>query len=90
MSYPQHDKIKDLNGANQIVGDFIEWLSGHGYFICQRLGPGNEGQDYGPTFKSRDNLIAEHFEIDEREFSREKDRMLDEFRHRSDEARMTG
>lgn len=76
--YPQHDKLKALVGANQTVGDFITWLRAKGYIICER----HEADDYWPTFKTTDNLIADFFEIDEKELSREKDRMLEEFREK--------
>lgn len=84
MTYPQHDKLKALDGANQTVGDFIGWLDQHGYTICERTIPGeyNEGQDFRPTLQTRENLLAAFFEIDERELSREKDRMLEDFRQR--------
>ncbi len=90
--YPQHDKLKALGGANQTVGDFVEWLGENGYAICKRHKPtlDNEWQEYWPTFTTRDALIAQFFDIDERELSHEKDRMLDEFRRRQDEERMTG
>ena len=85
MNYPQHDKLKALNGANQTIGDFIEWLGQHNMAVCERHKPtsDNEWQEYWPTFTRRDSLIAQFFEIDERELSREKDRMLDEFRRQT-------
>ena len=85
MNYPQHDKLKALNGANQTIGDFIEWLGHHNMAVCKRHKPtsDNEWQEYWPTFTRRDSLIAQFFEIDERELSREKDRMLDEFRRQT-------
>lgn len=91
MPYPQHDALKALNGANQTVGDFIEWLGRNSMAICARHKPtsDNEWQEYWPTYTTRDALIAEFFEIDERELSREKDRMLEDFRQRRDEERIT-
>ncbi|WP_186214816.1 hypothetical protein [Burkholderia gladioli] len=72
---PEHQKLKDLNGANQIVGDFIEWLSDNGCVIAQY-----EGNRLWPITKSRDALIAEHFGIDQKRLDAEKEQMLDEFR----------
>ncbi len=37
--YPQHDKLTALAGANQVVGDFIEWLGQNGMAICTRHKP---------------------------------------------------
>lgn len=72
---PEHQKLKDLNGANQIVGDFIEWLSENGYVIAQY-----EGNRLWPVTKSRDTLVAEHFGIDQKRLDAEKEQVLDEFR----------
>ncbi len=82
--YPEHDKLTALNGANQTVGDFIEWIGQNGMAICARHKPSsdNEWQEYWPTFTTRDALIAKFFEINEKELSLEKDRMLDEFQRR--------
>jgi len=79
-TYPEHDKLRALNGANQVVGDFLECLAENGCEICDRLHDRYGDVAYRAAFKSRDNLIAEFFEIDERELSREKDRMLEDFR----------
>jgi hypothetical protein len=75
--YPEHEKLKALNGANQIVGDFIEWLGENGYVIAQ--------YDHLDRLvwngKRRDALIAEHFEIDEEKLEEEKCAMLESFRN---------
>lgn len=71
---PEHQKLKDLNGANQIVGDFIEWLSDNGMVIAQY-----EGSRLWPVTKSRDTLIAEHFGIDPKRLDTEKQQVLDDF-----------
>ncbi len=89
--YPQHDAIKALGGANQTVGDFIEWLSENGLTICEFIGNSSlRGGDYVPTHNSRDRLIAAFFEIDADELSREKDRMLEDFRQARSRARGIG
>lgn len=33
--YPEHRKLESLGDRNQIVGDFLLWLSEHGYSICR-------------------------------------------------------
>lgn len=70
---PEHQKLKDLNGANQIVGDFIEWLSEELYSICKV----NDGYNYVPINLSRDELIAKHFGIDAEKLEAEKQQILD-------------
>lgn len=32
--YPEHDKLKALNGANQTIGDFLEWLDERGIWLA--------------------------------------------------------
>ena len=71
---PEHQKLKDLNGANQIVGDFIEWLGDNGMVIAAY-----EDNRLWPVTKSRDNLIAEHFGIDTKRLDAEKQQVLDDF-----------
>jgi phage antirepressor YoqD-like protein len=73
--YPEHEKIKALGGANQIVGDFIEWLSANGYVIARY-----EGDMLYPSYHNRDKLIAKHFDIDTNKLEAEKVAMLEALR----------
>lgn len=74
--YPEHDKLRDLGGANQIVGDFIEWLGDNGMWIAEYY---NE-TELGPTRLSRDDMLAEHFGIDRKKLEAEKQAMLAKLR----------
>ena len=81
QEYPEHDKLKALGGANQIVGDFIEWLGEQGLTICefnpQRFcGDG----EFLPSRKNTVTLIGDFFEIDNNKLMAEKDAMLDAIR----------
>jgi hypothetical protein len=82
-SFPQHDKLMKLNGANNIVGGFIEWLGENGYTICEASTHERRRYEFGgqymPTRTNRNQFIANFFEIDADELSREKDRMLEDF-----------
>lgn len=71
--YPEHEKLKALGGANQIVGDFIGWLDENGYEIGCRDSKYDHLEWCG---KSRDELIAAHFEIDRNKLEDEKRAML--------------
>lgn len=73
--YPEHEKIKALGGANQIVGDFIEWLSANDYVIARY-----EGDMLYPAYHGRDKLIAKCFGIDTDKLEAEKVAMLESFR----------
>lgn len=77
--YPEHAKLKALEGANQIVGNFIEWLGEAGYVISKEDRYG----DLQPAYRRIDQLIAEHFEIDLDKLEEEKVAMLEEIRKAS-------
>ena len=80
--YPEHEKLKALNGANQTVGDFIEWLGEQGLVIAKWS---DDGGDYmWPAGKSRDELIAEFFDIDRDKLEEEKREMLNKIRESND------
>lgn len=72
--YPEHEKLKALGGANQTVGDFIEWLGEQGWEIAR---PHERMDMLIPIMKSRDDLLAEFFEIDRNKLEAEKRAMLD-------------
>lgn len=77
LELPEHDKIKALNGANQTVGDFIEWLG------TQRMEIAVHDPRYDclvPCLKSRDALIASFFDINPVRLEAEKVAILEEFR----------
>jgi hypothetical protein len=72
--YPEHEKLKALGGANQTVGDFIEWLGENRIELAQW----NDAGTYClPIHKSRDDLLAEFFEIDRNKLEAEKRAMLE-------------
>lgn len=85
--YPEHEKLKALDGANQTVGSFIEWLHENGYSICRYEVNDREYDDdgdiimygtegYWPTTKPTEQLIADHFGIDRKKLDAEKDAMI--------------
>jgi DNA polymerase III epsilon subunit-like protein len=78
--YPEHEKLKALNGANQIVGNFIEWLYEQHIDLAKW-----DGDSLYPINKSRDDLLAEHFGIDRNVLEQEKQAMLDEIRKMNDD-----
>lgn len=74
--YPEHDKLSALNGANNIVGDFIEWLSEEGFILAKS----EDKYDLFPASETRDQLIAKYFGIDPKRLEAEKVAMLDAIR----------
>ena len=65
----EHDKVRALNGANDVIGEFIEWLPQHKFWIC------DEGGEDGffPIYRSITSSLAEYFDIDERGYAHEKE-----------------
>lgn len=80
--YPEHDKLKALNGDNEKIGVFLEWLRSKGYTICAM----NEAEDWVPAYwiepemKGIQGVIASYFGIDRDKLEDEKSQMLDMLR----------
>lgn len=77
-TYPEHEKLRALNGANRTVGDFIEWLSMQGYVIARFE---ERGDALVPAMVDRDELIARFFSIDRKKLQDEEKQMLSEVAH---------
>lgn len=79
--YPEHTKLLALNGANQIAGDFVDWLRDEKGFEFTTFDEesGDPRVDYTPTRA----LLAEFFEIDEQKIEAEKQQMLRSMRGES-------
>lgn len=89
MEYPEHEKIKDLNGRNDVIGQFLEWLLYEKDYIiadrvhndwCESLKDEdalcNCKMPLAPTAKSIEKIIGEHFNIDSKKLEKEKQAML--------------
>ncbi len=74
--YPEHEKLKALNGANNIVGDFISWLSEQGI----QLARWDKFDELHPINDSIESLLANFFGIDRNILEQEKQAMLDQIR----------
>jgi hypothetical protein len=85
-AYPEHDKLAALEGANQVIGEFLEWIAAHpdlslGEWI-------RKGADGGrlieprliPRSRSIEDIIAEYFDINQVRLEAEKRAMLAEIR----------
>lgn len=77
--YPEHDKLKALNGHNQTVGQFLEWLSEQGIDLCRYDDSVSKYHPY-PITDSHTSLMAKFFEIDENKLEAEKLAMLTSLR----------
>lgn len=84
--YPEHEKMKAVEGKSQSIGYFIDTLQEKGMFICKFLSDeGPHGGLYIPQTQSIEQLLAEHFEIDLKVIEQEKQAMLEEFREQTKE-----
>jgi hypothetical protein len=54
--YPEHDKITRLGGANDTVGEFLDWLQGQGIVLHRWQEAGNNGE---PTYLYTDQRPAD-------------------------------
>lgn len=74
-----HDKLQSLQGENQRIGAFLEWLRDEKEWEICELEPyeGKNWQDYFPVRKSIPSILAEYFEIDEKALEAEKRAILD-------------
>ena len=88
MGYPEHEKLKALDNANQIVGDFLSWLGENGYEVAARHkhSDGCWGEKFrecgyrdgelAPVHRTVSQWLAAYFEIDENHLEQEKREML--------------
>jgi hypothetical protein len=79
--YPEHEKLRALDGRNQAVGCFIEWLQVKGYVIARYKNiHGFMDEQLVPDTSGIQDLIAEYFGIDQDKLEQEKRKMLDDLR----------
>jgi hypothetical protein len=82
--YPEHEKLKALNGLNQRIGEFIDWLlEEKKYRIC---GYSDKDKLYWPLFGSTESLLADYFNIDLHKLEEEKRAILNELRSQQSDA----
>ena len=87
--YPEHERMKALNGDNDTIGAFLEWLSENDYAICEVSDTQYAGGEYVPVQRSIESWLAQYFNINPAKISAEKDAMLQALReaHEASEAR---
>lgn len=78
---PEHIKVKNLNGDNEKIGEFIDWLGENGYTIC-RFNPEayNGTGEYKRSIAKPPELIAKFYGIDLVKFDQEKEQMVKDIR----------
>jgi len=91
---PEHDKVDALEGANNTVGAFLEWLNSR-YTLCvwgeefdEETGDYDGGTLY-PAYPKTEDLIAEFYDINLDAYYKEKDAILNAVRLQYAAARET-
>lgn len=74
--YPEHQKLKAIQGKSQSICEFVEWLSEKNI----QLAVLEESGDYSPPVRNLTSLVAEFFDIDMKKIDAEKDAMIEEIR----------
>lgn len=74
--YPEHERLRALDGDNDTIGAFLEWLSEHDYAICEYDQMGG----YHPVGRGIQSWLAQYFNINPAKISAEKDAMLRDIR----------
>lgn len=70
---PNLDRMAAVRDQSQAIGEFLEWLQGRGYVICEKT---SDLYPFFPTLKSIEELLADYFEVDLREAEREREALL--------------
>lgn len=82
--YPEHEKLQDVKEKSQFLGEFLEWLRGDNYELCdvvrQENSSGQEYVTYVPNRRSIERLLAEFLDINLEKMEEEKRAMLEEIR----------
>ncbi|QGJ92737.1 hypothetical protein QDA04_gp67 [Microbacterium phage Megan] len=78
--YPEHARLQALDGDNDTIGAFLEWLSEQGYVIAEH-GTGEPDDDRSEhrlwaVHRSIESWLAQYFNINPVKISAEKDAML--------------
>lgn len=82
--YPEHEKLRAVKAQSQTIGDFLSWLEERDMAVCERVPEDidedgfSSDEEFVPTQKGIERLLAEYFEIDLRKISDEKDAMIAE------------
>lgn len=73
-AYPEHDKMSTAQPAAQVIGDFLEWLTGERGLELSKL----DGRRIRVQVSTDiETLLYEYFEIDRKKIDAEKEQMLE-------------
>lgn len=71
-AYPEHEKLKEVQIESNACGNFLEWLVEQEIYLAKY----NEQGVLRPLRKSINELLEEHFGIDQKKLEEEKQAIL--------------
>lgn len=74
--YPEHEKLKAIQAESEACGAFLDWMSAQGYHICKLR---DKDERFIPVSYRTEELLAKHFDIDEKKLEQEKRKILSDF-----------
>jgi hypothetical protein len=77
---PECEKLAAIKDEGQVIGEFLEWLEGKGWFLCEYKADYYEGNMPLPIRFNIDHLLAEYFNIDLKKVEAEQRALLEEIR----------
>lgn len=77
MEFPQHERLEEVNGESQVIGQFLDWLQSEEHVTLCRIG---EHGHYYPTYERIEQTLANYFGIDLNQLEEEKLEMLKQLR----------
>lgn len=77
---PMLDRMREVKGLSQALGEFLEWLDGRGYVICRRVEGLCPPVPYVPAEESVEALLAAYFGVDLEAAERERRAVLERVR----------
>lgn len=81
--YPEHDKLTKVKDQSQTIGEFLDWLSTQGIHLASYSYDGSE--HLWDIFQTREELLAQRFDINLLKLENEKRQMLKEIRETNDQ-----
>jgi hypothetical protein len=77
---PECEKLAAIKDEGQVIGEFLEWLEGKGWFLCEYKDDYCKGNMPLPVIFNKDRLLAEYFYIDLKKVEAERCALLEEIR----------
>jgi len=75
MTYPEHEKLRKVSGNSQAIGEFYDWLEGHGVHLATYSTLSGDDRLVMARTNIQD-LLAEFYDIDRVALEEEKRAML--------------